>query len=191
MGSSATGEREVMDAANPRTPEEIVLADPMLGVLREHHPDVDVVLLPTPPTPRPAEVDPVATPADLARLAQETDHLLDTLVARLTRHPSWPQHPEREARWRHDRMASADHGLAHRESLVVATGLAEGDNVALLRASGNGLLGLGWQARPVPGSRPRLVARRGPFTASAMVREGSVQLTIGSRRVVAALADLR
>ena len=186
-----------MEAEDPQSPEAIVAADPMMGVLRQRHPDVDIVLLPTPAVP--GSVAPgattnggsVATPDDLARLARETEDLLDALAARLSQHPAWPDHAKREARWRHEGVAGEHAGFAHREAILVVDGLAEGDNIALLRAVGNTFLSVGWQASPVPGGRPRLVARRGSVTGSAMVREGSLQLTISSRHVVADAEDLR
>ncbi|QBX56686.1 hypothetical protein EXE58_15270 [Nocardioides seonyuensis] len=171
------------------TPEDPIEADPMLRVLRERHPEVEIVLLPGPVAPdRPAT--PLASPADLAGLAREVDDLLDSLVSRLARHQAWPADPAREARWRHEPSAGARSRFVHREVVVVAAGLAEGDNVALLRATGNALLGLGWDARPVAGSAPRLVARRGAARASALVRPGSLQVVVTSGHVLTDAEDL-
>ena len=62
--------------------------------------------------------------------------------------------------------------------------LDRGENVALLRSTGNALVGLGWQARPVPGDRPRLVGRRrGGFEAAATVRPTSLVLTVRTAKV--------
>lgn len=162
-----------------QTPEDPIEADPMLRVLRERHPEVDVVLLPGPEAPDRPDT-PLASPADLAELAREADALLDALVARLARHVAWPADTLRESRWRHEPAAGAPSRFVHREGVLVAGGLAEGDNVALLRATGNALLGLGWDARPVAGSAPRLVARTGAARASAIVRADSLQVVISS-----------
>lgn len=179
-----------MEAPEPQTPEAIVAAHPMMRVLRERHPDVDVVLLPDPTAQRvEGAVIPSATSDDLARLARATEHLLDAMTARLARHPAWPSDSRRESRW--EGAAREGGTIAHREAVLVAGGLTEGDNIALLRAAGNAFLGHGWQARPVPGGRPRLVARRGRFTASAMVHVDSLQVTVSSEHVLVDAEDLR
>ena len=85
----------------------------------------------------------------------------------------------RDGRWHTDEWDQTWY-----ECVAVVGGLADGDNVALLRATGNALVGLGWQARPVPGDRPRLVARRrGGFEAAATVRPTSLVLTLRTAKV--------
>lgn len=171
------------------TPEDPIDADPMLRVLRERHPNVDVVLLPGPAEPV-GHGAPLATATDLAALAGETEALMDALVARLARHAAWPDDVQRESRWRRERGPVPSSRFAHREAVLVAGGLADGDNVALLRAAGNALLGLGWRARPVAGAAPRLVARRGAFSASALVREASLQVVVSSGHVLTGSEDM-
>jgi hypothetical protein len=146
----------------------------MLRVLRERHPEVDVVLLPqTAPATAPA-----ATPAQRAALAADVDGSLGDLLARLSRDPAWVG-ATRDARWRTDEW-----GLLWYESSAVLGPLAEGGNVALLRAVGHALLDVGWQARPVPGDRPRLVARRrGGLSATATVRPNELVVTVRTAKV--------
>lgn len=163
-------------------PENPVEADPMLRVLREHHPDVDVVLLPGRVVP--TQDSPLAGRADLDTLVDETEALLDALVGRLSRLEAWPQDVQCESRWRREPVAAEGTRSVHREVVLVAGNLGDGDNIALLRATGNALLGLGWLARPIAGTTPRLVARRGAFTASALARGDSLQVVIGSGHVL-------
>lgn len=175
-----------MDALTPDGPAE---ADPMMRVLRERHPDVDVVLLPGPVAPDPA-AGPPASSADLVALARGAEMLLDSLVSRLARHQAWPADTVRESRWRHQPAVGARSRLVHREAVLVVVGLAGGEDVALLRATGNALLGLGWDARPVAGSAPRLAARRGAARASALVRPGSLQVVVSSAHVLTDVEEL-
>lgn len=158
-------------------PAEALAADPMLSVLRERHPEVDVILLPT-PAPPPADA-PVATPEQIDALAEQTEVAVDELLARLVRDPAWPGGSRRESRWRRD-----DVGRAYLEVVVVLTGLPDGDNVRLLRATGNALLDLGWRAGPVSADPPRLAARRGAWSAAGSVREGALHLFVTSGHVL-------
>ena len=88
----------------------------------------------------------------------------------------------REGRWHTDEWDQSWY-----EAVAVVGDLDRGDNVALLRSTGNALVGLGWQARPVPGDRPRLVARRrGGFEAAAYVRPTSLVVTVRTAKVRAA-----
>ena len=158
-------------------PTDPTLVDPLFRELRHRHPEVDIVLLPqqVPPT-EPAV--PAATPEEQGALAEGLDRHLDDLVARLSREPAWASE-HRAGRWITDEW-----GHTCYESAVEVTELADGANVALLRATGNALVGLGWQARPVPGDRPRLTARRrGGETAAARVRPTSLVITARTPRV--------
>ena len=165
-------------------PEEAIAADPMLSVLHERHPDVDVILLPGPPRP-PADA-PVATSVQLAALEEQTGAAVDDLLARLVRDPAWSGGSQRESRWRRDEV-----GRSFSEVVVVATDLAEGDNVRLLRAAGNAFLELGWEARPVSADPPRLAARRGAWSASASVRDTALHLFVRSGHVLTAEGAVR
>ena len=153
-------------AIEPGHPDP-TLNDPMLRVLRERHPEVDVVVL---PQPVPAPVAPELAPDRRDALADDVERLVDDLLERLrTDRPV-----AREGRWHTDEWDQSWY-----ECVAVIGDLATGDNVALLRSTGNALVGLGWQARPVPGDRPRLVARRrGGFEAAAAVRPTSLVLTL-------------
>jgi hypothetical protein len=164
------------DAAVP----DPAMADPMLRVLRERHPEVDVVVLPGPVPP--ASDTPRLDPAGLTAMAQGSDALVGDLLAQLSRETAWTG-AERFSRWHTDEW-----GRAWYESGAVVGDLAEGDNIALLRATGAALVDLGWRARPVPGDRPRLEARRGSgadsVTASATVRPTELVLITRTLRVL-------
>ena len=158
------------------TPPDPTLDDPMLRVLRERHPEVDVVVL---PQNRPAPVAPVIAADELDGLAAGAEQLVDDLLARL---PLGDHTASRDGRWHTDEWDQRWY-----EAVAVVGDLRTGDNVALLRSTGNALVGLGWQARPVPGDRPRLVARRhGGFEAAATVRPTSLVVTVRTARVRAA-----
>ncbi|RYC03849.1 hypothetical protein [Nocardioides zhouii] len=154
------------------TPPDPTLSDPMLRVVRERHPEVDIVVLPQPvPVPQLPELGPGQREA----FAADLERLLDDLLARLAGAGS----VRRDGRWHTDEWDQSWY-----ECVAVVGGLADGDNIALLRATGNALVGLGWQARPVSGDRPRLVARRrGGFEAAATVRPTSLVLTLRTAKV--------
>ncbi len=158
-------------AIEPGDPDP-TLNDPMLRVLRERHPEVDVVVLPQrAPVPQLPEL----APAQREAFATDLERLVDDLLARLPGAGS----ARRDCRWHTDEWDQSWY-----ECVAVVGGLGEGDNVTLLRATGNALVGLGWQARPVPGDRPRLVARRrGGFEAAATVRPTSLVLTLRTAKV--------
>ncbi|MBS2938557.1 hypothetical protein KDN32_12475 [Nocardioides sp. J2M5] len=143
----------------PRRPDA-AMADPMLRVLRERHPEVDVVVL---PRNEPAPAVPTLDAGARDTLAADVEASLDGLLARVV---TVAAPIGRDGGWHTDEW-----GQQWYESVAVVGPLEEGLNVALLRATGHVLVGLGWQARPVPGSRPRLEARRrGGLTATAAVR---------------------
>lgn len=142
----------------------------MLRVLRERHPEVDVVVLPGPVPPR-ADT-PTLDTAQLTELAAQADSLMGDLLARLSRNREWTG-AERSGRWRTDEW-----GLVSYETAASVRELAEGGDVSMLRATGASLVGLGWQARPVPGTRPRLEARRRGFTGTATIRPAELVVTV-------------
>jgi hypothetical protein len=161
----------------PRPPDpaapDPALADPMLRVLREQHPEVDIVVL---PQPAPAPVAPELGTDERDVLAAGVERLVDDLLARLV---LGARPVAREGRWHTDEWDQTWY-----EAVAVVGNLGAGDNVALLRAAGSALVGLGWQARPVPGDRPRLEGRRrGGFEAVATVRPTSLVVKVRTAKV--------
>ena len=115
-------------------------ADPFFRVLRERHPDVDVVLLP-PTRPRPA--DPDAWDGDPEVVADDALEALRVVGVALG-----TDLPVGVRFWKH-------HDEAAQQHLTVATSVpAPGREVVELRRVGQALLDLGWQARPLERQRP-------------------------------------
>lgn len=145
-------------------------SDPFFRVLRERHPDVDVVLLP-PIVPRPADAD--AWDGDPEVVADDALEALRMLgVALGTDLPAGVRF------WKH-------HDEAAQQHLTVTTSFpAPGREVADLRRVGQALLDLGWQARPLAREeRPTLEARRDGHRLVAHVVEGGIDLVLTSRPV--------
>jgi len=148
-----------------------VLDDPMLRVLRERHPEVDIVVLPQPVPATEPDVAPLGRKQRDAD-ADGIERLVDNLVARLSREPDWTG-AQRFGQWRTNEWGQVSYDTA-----VEVGGLADGANVALLRAAGRALVGHGWEAEPVAGHRPRISASRpGGVTASLTVRPTSLVIT--------------
>jgi hypothetical protein len=161
-------------ATGPGAPDPL-RADPMLRVLRERHPEVDIVVLPQGvPARRAPEVD----PSERDDLAGDLERALDDLLDRLGADAPL-RSVQRAQRWQTDEWDQT-----WCEAVAVVDDLADGENVALLRVTGQALVDLGWQARPVPGDRPRLVARRRDGAeASAAVRPTALVVTLRTAKV--------
>lgn len=144
--------------------------DPFFRVLRERHPDVDVVLLP-PTRPRPA--DPDAWTGDPEAVAADALEALRVLGVSLG-----TDLPDGVRFWKHHEEAAQQH-------LVVVTSFpAPGQEVPGLRRVGQALLDLGWQSRPLEREeRPTLEALRDGHRLVAHVVEGGVDLALTSRPV--------
>ena len=145
-------------------------ADPFFRVLRERHPDVDVVLLP-PTRLRPA--DPGAWDGDPEVVADDALEALRVLGVALD-----TELPADGHFWRHHEEAAQQH-------LTIVTSFpAPGREVAELRRVGRSLLDLGWQARPIErDERPTLEAHRDGHRLVAYAVEGGVDLVLTSRPV--------
>jgi hypothetical protein len=163
------------------TPEPVPTGNPMLDVLRARHPEVDIVVLPDPVAERAAAsasgtAIPEAPAISPATVAQTAESLIQDLMARLGRQPAWQEaEVERGVQWHR-----TPEGYRYVESVVAVGGLEPGANIDLLRATGAAMQDLGWLARPASGTRPRLVARRGPFRATAVARPDGLVVTITS-----------
>lgn len=161
-------------AIEPGAPDPI-LDDPMLRVLRERHPEVDIVVL---PQTAPALQAPDLTLAQRASLAADLDRSLDDLVSRLPIDPD-AEFVTRDSTWHTDEWDQT-----WLECVAIVGPLQDGANISLLRATGRALVDLGWQARPVPGDRPRLAARRrGGFEGAATVRPDCLVLSLLTPKV--------
>jgi hypothetical protein len=145
-------------------------ADPFFRVLRERHPDVDVVLLP-PVRPRPA--DPDAWTGDPEVVVEDALEALRVLGVALG-----IDLPAGVRFWTHHEEAAQQH-------LTVATSFpAAGHEVAELRRLGQALIDLGWEARPLERQeRPTLEALRDGHRLVAHVVVGGVDLVLTSRPV--------
>lgn len=149
-------------------PEDPVTADPMMQIVRERHPDVNIVLL---PPVEPILDRPSATPAQCRALQRHADTVLATISLNVEHEPAtrvdywWSQsHPE-VRRW------------------VTAASYAElGDDgaVALLRELGNLLVRLGWEPRPAADGSPRIRGVAGPFELIASAESDVVSVNITS-----------
>lgn len=148
-------------------PEESVPADPMMRIVRERHPDVNIVLL---PRAEPILDRPSATPAQCRAFQQHAETVLATLSRHLDSEPStrvdywWSQrHPE-VRRW------------------VTAASFADlGDGaIPMLREVGNLLVRLGWEPRPAADGSPRIRGVAGPFELIASATGDTVSVNITS-----------
>jgi len=145
-----------------------VAADPMMRILRERHPDVNIVLL---PPVEPIVDRPSATSAQCRAVQHHADTVLATLSLNVEREPStradywWSQsHPE-VRRW------------------VTAASYADlGDEgaLSLLRTLGNLLAHLGWEPRPAADGSPRIRGVAGPFELIASAAGDAVSVNITS-----------
>jgi hypothetical protein len=149
--------------------------DAFWRAFRSEHPEVDLVLLPDPAlTARPSDVTTVG-PEPVERVGAVADRLLDELDDHLAGEAGWPVVVPRTRVWRRDPL-----DRPYLESRLVVGDLEPGQPVPLLRAVGNAFLAAGWRARPLPSDRPRLVARRGPFRATAAVTPDALHVILRS-----------
>lgn len=149
-------------------PEDQVAADPMMRIVRERHPDVDIVLL---PPIEPILDRPSATPAQCRAIEQHADTVLATLSLNL----------EHETASRVDYWWSQSHPEMRRW-VTAANYVDLGDDgaLALLRDLGNLLARLGWEPRPAADGSPRIRGVAGPFELIASAEGGVVSVAITS-----------
>lgn len=160
-------------------PEEPAAADPMMRVVRERHPDVNIVLL---PPVEPILDQPSATPAQCRAVQKHADTVLATLSLNVEREPStrvdywWSQsHPE-VRRW---------------VTAASFTDLGDDGAIPLLKSVGNLLARLGWEPRPAADGSPKIRGVAGPFELIA-IADGdlvSVNLTSDPLYIPAELHD--
>ena len=147
-------------------PVEILTDDPFFRVLRERHPEVDLVILP--PVAPPAPDEPRLDLVEARRLQDEVEGVLDDLGARLG-----PYALEPTVTWRQSSQ-SLRHQLTGRALL------ASRRPVDTLRRLGDTLLNLGWSAGPVDGPAPRIEAARGDVRLVVTAQPGGVRLVATS-----------
>lgn len=149
--------------------------DPMFAELRRRHPDVEVVLL---PSPTPADHPPLAGPGQVRALRSHVDAVLAALSTDLG------LDADRTVRlwWQQA------HPLCHRR--VVRAGFTDETGgrapVDLLRAAGDALVALGWDARPAADGSPRLRAVAGPVEVVAEATPVALAVRLTSEPVWAA-----
>ena len=145
-------------------------ADPFFRVLRERHPDVDVVLL---PPVRPRAADPDAWTGDPEAVVEDAVEALHVVGVALG-----VDLPPGVRFWKHHEEAAQQH-------LTLATSfVAPGREVPELRRLGQALVGLGWDAVPLEREdRPTLEAHRDGHRLVAFAVEGGVDLVLTSRPV--------
>ena len=149
-------------------PEDLVAADPMMRIVHERHPDVNIVLL---PAVEPITDQPSATPAQCRAIQKHADTVLATLSLDAGHEPStrvdywWSQsHPE-VRRW----VTAASYA-----------DLGDGGAIRLLKDLGNVLARLGWDPRPAADGSPRIRGVAGPFELIASAERGVVSVNLTS-----------
>jgi hypothetical protein len=161
-----------MRRANPG-----VLGDePYFRVLREQHPDVDLVIL--------APVDaaqpdlPFAASEDVATTVRTARAALDALLEAI----GHPAPDARQEAWRFENSAFV------RTFVVRASvrGLREGEARPLLRRIGDTLLAQGWDARAVVNRPAELLASDGRHLIDVEVVAGSIDIRLESMSLAAA-----
>lgn len=150
------------------SPEDPVTADPMMRILRERHPDVNIVLL---PPVEPILDRPSATPAQCLAFQKHAATVLATLSLNVGHEPStrvdywWSQgHPE-VRRWV-TKASYAD--------------LGDDGAIPLLKTLGNLLARLGWEPRPAADGSPRIRGVAGPFELIASAEGDAVSVNLTS-----------
>lgn len=148
--------------------------EPFFRVVRDRHPDVDLVILPPIDAPDPNQIE---TPLDDVRTiaAHTRDSLATVLVAAghsssTVSGESWPYLNSPIARRLKIRASIRDLG---------------DDVVPVLRRIGDELLAMGWDARPVVDESPRLMASDGKHLLEANAVGPNVDLWIDSPAFVA------
>ncbi len=147
--------------------EDSINADPMMRIVRERHPDVNIVLL---PAVQPIVDQPSATMAQCRSVQQHAAAVLATVSLKLGREPST----------RVDYWWSQDHPELRRwVSAASYAGLGDEGAVSLLRALADLLVRLGWDPRPAADGSAQVRGVAGPFEliASADGPVVSINLT--------------
>lgn len=158
---------------------DAALADPMFSEVRRRHPDVDVVLL---PSPEPGAHPPLAGPGQVRALRSHVDAVLTTLSGHLALEPDqtvrlwWQQ----------------AHPLCHRRVVRAGFGDPTGERtpVDLLREAADALVALGWDARPAADGSTRLRATAKPVELVAEATPVALAVRLTSEPLWAALEDL-
>lgn len=160
-----------------RVADGVVGGEPFFRVLRDRHPDVDLVILP----PIEAAPDQALAPVDeVVAVARAARAALDELLAAIGQ-------PQPDAR--HDGWRAADSPFVHTYVVRAALrGIAEGEAVPVLRTIGDTLLAQGWDARQALDRAAGIVAGDGRHVIEAEVVATSIDLRLESRPLVAAIA---
>jgi hypothetical protein len=150
------------------------LDDPFFRVVRERHPDIDLVMLP--PVVLPPTVQDPAEEARAQALLAKVDETLDAV--RLAVRVASGLSMEISASW----STGSATGSRRRIARAVSHDVPPAEAVSALRAIGNRLLALGWDARPYADGSARLrgVHRQanGELSCEAVVGEGTLQVIV-------------
>ena len=164
---------------------QVIDDDPMMRVLHERHPDVDIVMLSAPlPVTVPPPMLPDSDAEERLELEEEIDALVALIESRLACHTAWPNGVSHQAHWQYGDRVGGRQRSVRREVVIVANSRAPGDTVRLLRAVTDVLIDLGWQVCPMPGHLPRLSAQRDSFTATVMAHHDSLRVSLSSERMI-------
>ncbi|AWB91812.1 hypothetical protein [Aeromicrobium chenweiae] len=159
-----------------RADDGVLGGEPFFRVLREQHPDVDLVILPPVDAPQPDL--PLAPAEDVATTVRAARSALDGLLEAVG-------HPETDAR--HEAWRFEDSAFV-RTFIVRASlrGLPDDEAIPLLRRIGDTLLARGWDARAVVDRPAEILASDGRHLLDVEVVAGSIDLRLESMSLAAA-----
>ena len=155
-----------------RTSHGALGGEPLLGVVREDHPDVDIVILP-PEQPIDLSAIPVSDPSTIESASDSARMVLADLRSVAGIGPA----TEQSERW------MPRDGLTRLSCHVGEHQLSDGESVARLRRVGTWLQAQGWHVDPETTGWPRLSATDGVHTVEAMAVTSTIELTVLSRHL--------
>ena len=156
-------------------PSDLMASDPMMRIVRERHPNVNIVLL---PPLEPILDRPSATAAQCRAFQQHAETVLATLA----------RHLDSATSTRADHWWSQGHPEVRRWVTAARFGDLECEPVAAPRSLATLLSGLGWDPRPAADGSPRFRGEAGPFELIASAEGDAVSISITSEPVFVSAA---